>query len=192
MMKRMVLAACLLALLIGCQSKTESEQAAPGETAQQQMTEEERLQKNVPARRPSDAIMTIPDITLAAGESGSFTIQYSGVEPAKAMVVPLKFPNGFVVDSVSWAGSMVDYLANKPVRIANDQHFVLMAAVPVTEPAVPAEEGLFATVYFHLTDAAESGVIEETVAPPANQLSYVDTTKTLVQINLNGATVTVQ
>ncbi|GAB4326152.1 MAG: hypothetical protein Kow0074_20380 [Candidatus Zixiibacteriota bacterium] len=191
-MKRMVLVACLLALVIGCQSKTESEQTASEQTTTEQMTREKQLETKVPPRRPSDAIMTIPDITLAAGESGSFKIQYSGVEPAKAMVVPLKFPNGFVVDSVSWAGSMVDYLATKPVRIANDQNFILMGAIPVTEPPVPAEEGLFATVYFHLADNAESGFIEETVVPPANQLSYVDTAKTLVQINLDGATVTVQ
>ncbi|MBD3299244.1 MAG: hypothetical protein GF341_11350 [candidate division Zixibacteria bacterium] len=192
MMKRMVLVACLLTFVIGCQSETETEQPAPEQTTSEPMSQEERLRKNAPERRPSDAIMTIEDITLAAGESGSFTIDYYGVEPAKAMVVPLKFPNGFVVDSVSWSGSVVDYLANKPVRIANEENLLLMAAVPVTEDAVPPGEGLFATVYFHLAENAESGRIVETIAPPANQLSYVDTAKTLVQINLDGAEVSVQ
>lgn len=191
-MKRMVLAACLLALVIGCQSETESEQPATEQTTSEPMSQEDSLRKIAPDRRPSDAIMTIEDITLAAGESGSFTIDYYGVEPAKAMVVPLRFPKGFVIDSVSWSGSVVDYLANKPVRIANEESLLLMAAVPVTEDAVPPGEGLFATVYFHLADDAESGRIVETIAPPANQLSYVDTAKTLVQINLDGAEVTVQ
>lgn len=191
-MKRMLLAACLLALIVGCQSKTETEQPATEQTASDPTSQEDRMNKNMPDRRPSDAVMTIEDITLPAGESGSFTIDYYGVEPAKAMVVPLGFPKGFIIDSVSWSGSMVDYLANKPVRIANEENLLLMAAVPVTEDAVPPGEGLFATVYFHLTEDAESGRIVETIAPPANQLSYVDTAKTLVQINLDGAEVTVQ
>ena len=192
MTKRLLLLACLLGFTAGCQSKTETEQPVPEQAATQQPSQEERLRQTAPPMRPSDAIMTIDNITMAAGQSGTFTIHYSGVEPAKAMVVPLKMTPGLMIDSVSWAGSVVDYLANKPVRIANEENLLLMAAVPVTEPAVGAVEGIFAIVHYTLAADAQSGQIIETIAPPANQLSYVDTAKTLVHINLDGGKVTIQ
>jgi hypothetical protein len=97
------------------------------------------------------------------------------------------------VDSVSWAGSMVDYLANKPVRIDSSLNLLLMAAVPVTEPLIPPDTGLLATVFYTLGSNAKSGTIEETFARPANHLSYVDTTgKLLMQPYYQGGKVTIQ
>lgn len=191
-MKRIAVGIMLFALLVGCQSKTESDQSAQTTPATQQQAQQTRTMNNGPEMRPSDALLTIDNITTAPGESGSFVIKYNGDEPAKAMVVPLKIPTGMHIDSVSWAGSMIDYLANKPVRIANEQNLLLIAAVPVTEPPVPTGAGTLATVYYTMQPDAKSGMIEETFAPPANQLSYVDTAKTLAHINFAGAQVTVQ
>lgn len=188
-MKRIAVGIMMFALLVGCQSKTETEKSA--EAVPQNQTQKQP-EMSLPAMRPSDAILSIDNITTAPGESGTFVLKYDGVEPAKAMVLPLRTPVGMHVDSVSWAGSMIDYLANKPVRIANDQNLLLIAAVPVTEPPVPPGKGVLATVYYTMTPDAKSGTIEETYAPPANQLSYVDTAKTLAHINFAGAKVTVQ
>jgi len=192
MMKRVILAACLLALVMGCQSKTETEQPAAEKPQANVQSEQERLKQIAPEMRPSDAIMRVDNITASAGSSGTFQIHYSGSEPAKAMVVPLRMPAGMYIDSVSWDGSVVDYLANKPVRIANEEGLLLMAAVPVTEPPLQAVDGLFATIFYTMGPEAKSGQITETIAPPANQLSYVDTAKTLVHINFDGGKVTVQ
>jgi hypothetical protein len=142
--------------------------------------------------RPSDAKISVDSPTVAAGSKGTFGVKYHGVEPAKALVLPFKIPEGMTVDSVSFAGSMIDYLANKPVRIDNAQRLLLIGAVPVTEPKIPAEDGLLATVFFTLATDAKSGKIEESFAPPANYMSYVDTTNGLVQPYFEAGTLTVQ
>jgi hypothetical protein len=187
-MKRIALAAMVLGLIIGCQ-KTDNKQETAQTTTEQKI---ETPKPQGPPMRPSDARLTVDAVTAAAGQSGSFKIHYYGVEPAKALVVPLKLTEGMHVDSISWAGSMVEYLANKPSRVDTITQLLLLAAVPVTEPLIPPDSGLFATVYFTLRPGAKSGTITETFAPPANHLSYVDTAKTLAQPYYEGGQVTVQ
>ncbi len=188
-MKRIAVVALALGLIIGCQKKDSTEQMAQSTTTEQKS---ETPSPQGPPMRPSDARIAVESVTAAAGQSGSFKINYYGVEPAKALVVPLHTTDGMKVDSVSWAGSMVAYLANRPSRIDPASQLVLMAAVPVTEPLIPADSGLFATVYFTMGADAKSGMITETFAPPANHLSYVDTAKTLAQPYFEGGQVTVQ
>lgn len=187
-MKRIAIALMVLCFVVGCQKSDTGQEVA--ETAATPQTDAPTPQG--PPMRPSDARITVSSVTLAAGQSGSFEIHYYGVEPAKAMVVPLHTTDGMNVDSISWAGSMVEYLANKPTRIDPEAQLILLAAVPVTEPLVPADSGLFATVYFTLAADAKSGMITETFAAPANHLSYVDTAKTLAQPYYEGGQVTVQ
>jgi hypothetical protein len=187
-MKRIAIAVVVLGLIVGCQQSDTVQETAETATTQQADTPT----PVGPPMRPSDARIAVSSVTLAAGQSGSFEINYYGVEPAKAMVVPLHTTDGMHVDSISWAGSMVEYLANKPTRIDPAAQLLLLAAVPVTEPLVPADSGLFATVYFTLAADAKSGMITETFAPPANHLSYVDTAKTLAQPYYEGGQVTVQ
>lgn len=188
-MKRMAIAVLVLGLIAGCQ-KAEQQQE-PAQTVETQAPE--GSEPKGPPMRPSDAVIKVDDLTLAAGEKGSFQVHYFAVEPAKALVIPLKVTEGMYVDSVSWQGSMVDYLANKPVRVDTASRLVLMAAVPVTEPLIPPDTGLLATVYFTLGPDAKSGKIEETFATPANYLSYVDTTgKQLAQPYYQGGNVTIR
>jgi len=193
-MKRLAVMLMAFTLIAGCAKKTETEQTAQQpatETAQKPQTTDQ-TKPSAPPMRPSDAKISVDSPTLAAGSKGSFGIHYHGVEPAKALVMPFKIPEGMTVDSVSFAGSMVDYLANKPVRIDNPQRLLLIGAVPVTEPKIPAEDGLLATVHFTLSADAKSGKIEESFAPPANYMSYVDTTNALVQPYFEAGTLTVQ
>jgi hypothetical protein len=187
-MKRIAIAVMVLGLIVGCQKTDTAKETAETATTQQA----DSPTPVGPPMRPSDARLAIESVTLAAGQSGSFKINYYGVEPVKAMVVPLKTTEGMHVDSISWAGSMVEYLANKPTRVDTATQLLLLAAVPVTEPLIPADSGLFATIYFTLGPNAQSGMITETFAPPANHLSYVDTAKTLAQPYFEGGQVTVQ
>jgi hypothetical protein len=189
-MKRVVMALLVFGLLAGCQ-KTEQQEPAANKTPQQQT--QKQPEPKGPPLTPSDALVKVDDVTGSPGDKGSFQIHYFGVEPAKALVVPLKVTDGMYVDSVSWKGSMVDYLANKPVRIDSSINLVLMAAVPVTEALIPPDTGLIATVYFTFGPNAKSGQIEETFATPANHLSYVDTSGThLMQPYYQGGKVTIQ
>jgi hypothetical protein len=189
-MKRVVIVLLVLGLFAGCQKTDEQEPVAEQSAAQQTPKQTE---PQGPPLTPSDAIVKVDDVTGAPGDKGSFQVHYLGVEPAKALVVPLKVTEGMFVDSVSWAGSMVDYLANKPIRIDSAINLVLMAAVPVTEPLIPPDTGLIATVYYTLGPNAKSGQIEETFATPANHLSYVDTSGTLLmQPYYQGGKVTIQ
>ena len=103
-----------------------------------------------PAFRQSDARVWVDAVSASKGSSGSFKVHYYGVEQAKAMVIPLAVPAGLKVDSVSYAGSMLEYISTRPVGIDNEKHTVLFTAIPTTEPDIPAKEGLLATVYFTL------------------------------------------
>lgn len=194
-MKRMIAIVLTLGLLAGCQKKTETQQQAqtapppsPAETSPAKDTNE----RQKPAMRPSDARVTVDPVNVSKGQKGNFQIKYQGVETAKAIVVPLQVPAGMKLDSASFGGSIIAYLANKPVRINNELHTILMAAIPVTEPRIPPKEGLLATVYFTMSPDAVSGNIKETFVPPGNYLSYVDTTNTLVEPYFEGGQVTVK
>lgn len=190
-MKRLAVVLIITTLAAGCGPKSETEQPAT-QTAQTQQQPAPAGQPSAPAMRPSDARIRVDSPTAAAGAKGTFGIHYHGVEPVRALVMPFKLPEGMMVDSVSFAGSMIDYLANKPVRIENESRLLLIGAVPVTEPKIPVEDGLLATVHFTLTADAKSGRIEESFAPPANYMSYVDTLNELVQPYYEAGTLTVK
>ena len=188
-MKRSAAIIVLASLTIACGQKTEQQ------TAQQQSTTTPAPATKAPPRpaiRQSDARVWIDAVSVAKGSSGSFKVHYFGVEPAKAMVVPLAVPTGIIVDSVSYAGGILEYIATRPVRIDNDNHFVLFTAIPTTEPDIPAKEGLLGTVYFSASTSAVSGDIEETFIPPGNYLTYVDTASTLVEPQFEPGKLTVQ
>jgi hypothetical protein len=190
-MKRSVAIVVLASLAFACGQKTDQQ------TAQQPATSTQapppaRQEPPRPALRQSDARVWIDAVTVAKGASGSFKVHYFGVEPAKAIVVPLTVPTGVTVDSVSYAGSILEYIATRPVRIDNDNQQVLFTAIPTSEPDIPAKEGLLGTVYFTLGANAVTGDIEETFIPPGNYLTYVDTASTLVEPQFEPGKLTVE
>lgn len=189
-MKRSAAIIVLASLAIACGQKTEQQTAQqPSSTTQVPPVTKAPPR---PAIRQSDGRVWIDAVNVAKGSSGSFKVNYFGVEPAKAFVVPLAIPAGITVDSVSYAGGILEYIATRPVRIDNDNHFVLFTAIPTTEPDIPAKEGVLGTVYFTATANAVSGNIEETFVPPGNYLTYVDTASTLVEPQFEPGKLTVQ
>jgi len=192
-MKRMIAVVLALGLVIGCQKKTETQQAAPTPVPTNQTAPQKTaMAREKPIMRPSDTRIVIESPTVAKGAKGSFKITYYPTEPAKAIVVPLSVPDGMTIDSLSFKGSVLDYLANKPVRIDNEGHKFLMAAIPVTEPPIPAKQGLLMTVFFTMKSDATSGAIQSTFIPPGNFLTYIDTASAGVEPNLEGGQVTVK
>ncbi len=194
-MTRMIALVLALGLLIGCQKKTETQQAAQPQqqaSATQESAIPKTAERQKPVMRPSDARIVVESPTVSKGQKGSFKIEYFPVEPAKAIVVPLKVPEGMVLDSVSFAGSMLSYLANKPVRLNNTAHTLLIAAIPVTEPRIPAKEGLIGNVFFTMSADAASGAIQSAFVPPGNYLMYVDTLSGGAEPSYEGGQVTVK
>jgi hypothetical protein len=193
-MKKAAMAALLAAVaLAGCQQKTEQKpaQTVPQPPAQTQtQSHDKRVPR--PAMKQSDARVWIDPVTVAKGKSGVFQVHYYGVEPARAIVIPLAFPVGMRVDSVSFTGGILDYLSSRPTRIENDKHFMLMTAIPMTEPDIPAKEGMLAKVHFTLGQDAVSGTIDETFVPPGNYLTYVDTAGALIEPVFESGKLTVQ
>lgn len=191
-MKRIFTTALLAVAFIACGQKADQQAAqtpATTETAQQPTAKPAAPR---PAFRQSDARVWVDAVSAAMGSSGMFKVHYFGVEPAKAVVIPLSLPAGLSIDSVSYAGSILEYIATRPVRIDNDNHTVLFTAIPTTEPDIPAKEGILATVYFTVGASATSGSIEETFVPPGNYLTYVDSASTLVEPQFEPGKVTVE
>lgn len=175
MMKKALIGLLIGVVAVGCQKQAEQEAAAPATQAQEQAPAPR------PAMRQSDARVWVNAVTAKAGQAGKFEVGYYGVEEAKAIVVPISYPAGMTVDSISFAGSLIAGIATRPVRIDNAAHHLLFSAIPTTEPLIPAAEGLLATVHFTLAGDATSGMIEEAFIPPANYLAYVDTASTQVE-----------
>lgn len=189
-MKRMVTVAVLAALVIACGQKVEQKPAQQTQTQQQAPPGSQEPPR--PAIKQSDARVWIDPVTAAKGSSAAIKVQYYGVEEAKAIVIPLVVPSGVTIDSVSYAGSILEFIATRPINIDNDNHRVLFTAIPTTEPNIPAKEGLLGTVYVTIGPNAESGDIEETFFPPGNYLTYVDTANALIEPQFQPGKLTVQ
>jgi len=174
MLKSISVAVLSLAILASCQKEGQQQMRADEQTA--------ATRSDAPPPRPpmrqTDARVMIGSASAARGQSGSFDVRYYGIEPLKAIVVPISYPHGMKIDSVSFAGSMIEYVATRPVRIDNDSLRALISAIPMTEPLIPAGEGLLATFHFTLSGDAASGPIEEGFIPPANYLVYIDSAST--------------
>ena len=188
MVRTALLGFLVVAVMCGCQQKAEQQSPADG-TAQ---TSQEPVPPPRPAVKQTDARVWVDAVTGKPGDKGSFGIHYYGVEKAKAIVVPISYPKGLNVDSISWVGSMLAYLATKPTRIDKDEHRLLLTAIPTTEPLIPAAEGLLATIYYTLGPDAESGIIADAFVPPANYLVYVDSASGQAEPMFETATVTIE
>ncbi|MEW5701341.1 MAG: hypothetical protein AB1792_03835 [Candidatus Zixiibacteriota bacterium] len=192
-MRAAIVALLAAAAFSGCQQKTEQRPATTTPPSQAQPPAQAADKRTPrPSMKQSDARIWIDSLTVAKGASGAFKINYYGVEPLRAIVLPLTFPVGMHVDSVSFAGGILEYLSSRPTRIENDQRFLLMTGIPMTEPDIPAKEGILARVHFTLGQDAVSGKIDETFVPPGNYLTYVDTAGALVEPIFEPGTLTVQ
>lgn len=192
-MKRTVTLALLAVFAFACSQKAEQQPAQQSSAAPQ--TQSQQPASSTPPRpaiKQSDARVWVEAATVAKGSAGSVKVHYYGVEEARAMVVPLTIPTGVTVDSISYAGGMLEYIATRPVRIDNDNHNLLFTAIPTTEPNIPAKEGLLATIHFTAGPNAESGMFDETFVPPGNYLTYVDTASGLIEPQFEPGKLTVQ
>ncbi len=191
-MKRIAAVVIPVLLVVACGQKAEQQPAQQSTTTPPAGQQQPTSALPRPAIKQSDARVWVDEVTVTKGAAGSFKVHYYGVEEARAMVIPLSVPAGLKIDSVSYAGGMLEYIATRPVRIDNDNHTVLFTAIPTTEPNIPPKEGVLATIHFTAGPEIASGVIDETFVPPGNYLTYVDTTSVLVEPQFDPGKLTVQ
>ena len=90
-----------------------------------------------------------------------------------AVTIPIKVEGqGVKIDSISFAGSRVEYLKTRPVTIAKDGSKVVFGAICMTEDYIAPGRGLLATVYISGSDSSKSKnvMVDTTTIHPASLL----------------------
>ncbi len=184
-MKRVLFALLIVSLIWGCQKQAEekpkSETPAAKQSEQSTAERLDQMKENAPVspepRYSEDSKIWLSSAEGRPGEQVKLEVRYKISEPSKTIVVPLTYLGNAEIDSFSWVGSSLEEYGTKPVNIRNDLKIFLAAVVPITEPDIPAGEGLFGSLYFTIDkDApAQTVSIETTFVYPGNTLTYVDT-----------------
>jgi len=185
-MKRLICTTLALALLWGCQKQAEQQPAAQREQAAEQGRQQlEDTPEEAGERKPVSPEQRYSEtskiwLTSAEGRPGEqvkIDIYYYIDEPSKTIALPLTFLGNAVVDSFSWVGSNVANIVTRPVNIKNDLRILSAAVIPMTEPDIPSDSGLFGSIYFTIEKDAQpqTVAIETTFVYPGITLMYVDT-----------------
>ncbi len=100
-------------------------------------------------------------------------IYFSNDEQLGALTIPLKVsPTGVTFDSVSFAGSRVEYLMTRPVTIGKDSSTVIFGAICMMEDYIPEGKGLMAVLHMTAKDGIKSSDVrvDSTYIHPASLL----------------------
>lgn len=186
-MKRLICTILALGMLWGCQQQAEPESAAQSEVKAPQTREQKIAEAMEQARQempppPQQRFSEASKIWLSsaegkAGEQVKIDIHYYIEEPSKTIAVPLTYLGNAIIDSFSWVGSDLAYIATRPVNIKNDLRIFSAAVIPMTEPDIPADSGFMGSLYFTIEKNAQpqTVAIESTFVYPGITLMYVDT-----------------
>jgi hypothetical protein len=91
----------------------------------------------------------VGSVQADAGQKAIVPITFVNDEELGALTIPLSWSSpDITLDSVSFAGSRVDYISTRPLTIYNDDQQVVFGAVVLLEAFIPAGSGLMATLYF--------------------------------------------
>lgn len=107
------------------------------------------------------------------GGSASIKIDFFNDQELAALTMPFKVVgDGIKIDSVSFAGSRVEYLKTRPVTIGKDRRHIVFGAICMLEEYIPVGRGLMATLYISAVDSSKTGsyVIDTTTIGPATVL----------------------
>jgi len=119
-----------------------------------------------------DTLM-LEKIQAEKGVPVAVEVSFFNDQELAALTIPLGLVGDlYTIDSVSFAGSRVDYLKMKPITIAENKKEVVFGAICMTEDYIPAGRGLMATIYLSPTASAKSElcVIDTVTIGPASVL----------------------
>lgn len=119
-----------------------------------------------------DTISIINAVTVQ-GQDVAVSINMYNDELLGAVTIPMHWSSpDITLDSVSFVGSRLAYLALKPVSIYNTQQSVVFGAVVMLEEYIPAGSGLIAKLHFHIPAGIpdQNVTIDSISIPPAELL----------------------
>lgn len=113
--------------------------------------------------------------SVETSHSGSIAVRIEFVNQSRlgALTIPIGiYHDGVLIDSISFAGSRVDYIKTKPVTITRDRRRVVFGAISMTEDYIPPGRGLLATLYLAVPDSmlGEVIIVDSTTVRPATLL----------------------
>lgn len=117
--------------------------------------------------------LLIESVEVEKGAGVALEIHFFNDEPLAALTIPLSLTGGgYTVDSISFAGSRVEYLSMRPVTIKENKKDVVFGAIVMTEDYIPAGKGLMATMFLSPTGdkQAQMTVVDTTTIGPASVL----------------------
>lgn len=93
----------------------------------------------------------IGSVQVNAGQKAIVNVNFYNDEPLAALTIPFVWDSPDVtLDSVSFVGGRIDYLASKPVTIYNATQSVVFGCIVFLEEFIPAGQGLLAKMYFNV------------------------------------------
>lgn len=126
----------------------------------------EDVDDNVP-----DSILFGGPAPLKAGKT-TVRIEFVNDQDLAALTIPIAVKGaGVKVDSLSFAGSRVEYIKTRPVTIKEDGR-VVFGVICMTEDFIAPGRGLMATLFLSVPDnvKAEQIAVDTTTIHPANLL----------------------
>jgi hypothetical protein len=107
---------------------------------------------NIQAQDPGiPDTVRIDSVQVNQGNKAVLNINFYNDEELAAVEVPIIYSSDDIsIDSISFVGSRISYLANKIVTIDNANRQAVIAAIVMVEAYIPSGSGLFCKVHFNI------------------------------------------
>ncbi|MFH2034991.1 MAG: Ig-like domain-containing protein [Candidatus Zixiibacteriota bacterium] len=126
-----------------------------------------------PTTQDSVWVSTVPGIP---GNDVIVPVYFRNFDSLSAINLPLTWSSSaLTLNSVSFDGTEVQYVDNKPVTIDNATRRVQIGVIPTFTPNIPASRGLLAKLHFTVDNAVSEAVvkIDTTRLYPSGGLTFV-------------------
>jgi len=134
-----------------------------------------------PANDPGERdTLYVQSVSVDPGQKAVVEVNFFNDEELGALTIPLAWSSpDITLDSVSFAGSRIDYINTKPASVYNDEQTTVFGAIVFFEAYIAPGEGLMATLYFDVPSGTPDQFvyIDSTTYDPAELLfTNVDAT----------------
>ncbi|SYZ74121.1 exported hypothetical protein [Candidatus Zixiibacteriota bacterium] len=127
--------------------------------------------------------LRIDSVKVNQGSQAVVNVNFFNDEMLSVVQVPLHFSSPDIsIDSVSFAGSRVNYINNKFVTIESASQQVLIASVVFFESYIPTGDGLFCKIYFNIPNGIpdQKVIIDSMTIFGNTELWLVDTLQQVI------------
>jgi len=138
----------------------------------------------IPGDVPEADTIRITSATVQPGQAFTVPVTIHNVTTLAGFTIPLVFdPAVLSCDSVSFAGSRVEYVNYTDWSADNEAGRILLGMVVFFEDPLPPGDGMVATMYMQVNGSAEDQVttIDSMFYPPAAELTLFDENSTTIR-----------